>query len=198
MLETILLYHGFVAYLIVFGMLLAGSFGLPMPEDVALITAGAIVSAGQADLSIMTVVCYLGIVVGDVILYRFGWLAGPSILRRRWARRYFTAKRIRSLRENLERRTFLTIFIARHLFYLRTATFVFCGAVRVSFPRFFIADALAALITLPVMLGLGYLFAEHYNNIIAEVEQAKVYIGVVGLLGLGILYAVYKRRMRVI
>jgi membrane protein DedA with SNARE-associated domain len=142
----------------------------------------------------MSIVCYLGIIVGDLILYRVGWMAGPSILRRRWARRYFTAKRIRSLRENLERRTFLTIVVARHLFYLRTATFVFCGAVRVSFTRFFIADALAALITLPLMLGLGYLFAEHYTNIIAQVERAKLYLGLFGLLGIIFLYAVYRRR----
>jgi membrane protein DedA with SNARE-associated domain len=194
MLDTVLLYHGFLAYVLVFGMLLAGSFGLPVPEDLALITAGVLISTGRAEIVLMSLICYLGIIAGDLIIYRVGWMAGPAILRRRWARRYFTAHRIRTLRENLERRTFLTILVARHLFYLRTATFLFCGAVRVSFTRFLIADALAALITLPIMLGLGYLFAEHYNDVMASVERAKFYAGVVGLIILLILYVRYRRR----
>ena len=140
----------------------------------------------------MALVCYSGIIAGDLIIYRIGWMAGPAILRRRWARRYFTSRRIRSLRENLEKRTFLTIMFARHLFYLRTATFLFCGAVRVSFTRFLIADAIAALITTPLMLGIGYICGEHYRAILDSVNQFKELFGVAVALIAGYLLLRYR------
>lgn len=194
MIDAVLLSHGLLSYVLVFLMLLAGAFGLPMPEDIALITGGILVSSGQSNLILMAVVCYSGIIAGDLIIYRVGWIAGPRILRRRWARRYFSARRIRSLRENLEKRTFLTIMIARHLFYLRTATFLFCGAVRVSFTRFIIADAIAALITTPLMLGIGFMCGEHYEEILQSINQLKELIGVA--LAIIVAYLLLRSRSR--
>lgn len=192
MFDAVLLSQGLLTYVLVFLMLLAGALGLPMPEDIALITGGILVSSGQSNLILMGVVCYVGIITGDFIIYRVGWLAGPTILRRRWARRYFTAQRIRSLRENLEKRTFFTILVARHLFYLRTATFLFCGAVRVSFTRFMVADAIAALITTPLMLGIGFVCGEHYGDILGVVNRVKELFGILGVLIIGYLYLRYR------
>jgi membrane protein DedA with SNARE-associated domain len=194
MIDAVLLSKGALSYLFVFLMLLAGAFGLPMPEDLALITGGILVSTGQSSLTLMALVCYAGVIVGDLIIYRVGWLAGPAILRRRWARRYFTASKIRSLRQNLEKQTFLTILLARHLFYLRTATFLFCGAVRISFTRFLIADAIAAVITVPLMVGIGVICGEHYREILAGVNQVKEAIGAAALLAIGYLYLRHRRR----
>jgi membrane protein DedA with SNARE-associated domain len=101
-----------------------------------------------------------------------------------------TSSKLQSLRANLEKKTFLTIFVARHLFYLRTITFLVCGAVRVSFTRFLIADAIAALITAPLMLGIGYLFGQHYDHIVSIVKQVKLLLV---LVGVGIAVYLYVR-----
>jgi len=138
-------------------------------------------------------VCYLGIIAGDLIIYRVGWITGPRLFRKRWFKRFLTSTRLQTLRSNLEKRTFLTIVIARHLFYLRTATFLVCGAVRVSFSRFLIADAIAALITTPVMLGLGYLFGEHYDHLMAWMREIKIALVVLGLATALYLYWRFKR-----
>jgi membrane protein DedA with SNARE-associated domain len=98
------------------------------------------------------------------------------------------------LRQNLEKQTFLTILLARHLFYLRTATFLFCGAVRISFTRFLIADAIAAVITVPLMVGIGVICGEHYREILAGVNQVKEAIGAAALLAIGYLYLRHRRR----
>jgi membrane protein DedA with SNARE-associated domain len=108
-----------------------------------------------------------------------------------------TSSRLRVVRANIERRTFLTILIARHLFYLRTVTFLVCGAVRVSPARFIGADAIAALITTPLMLSIGYLFAEHYEALFLYVKQVKtslVIAGVISFLYLALRYVRAKRR----
>lgn len=195
MLDALLASHGLVAYLLVSAILLGSAFGLPVPEDLSLIIAGILVASENAELWIMALTCYLGIIAGDLIIYRLGWMTGPRILRKRWVKRYMTASKLQALRANLERRTFVTIFIARHLFYLRTITFLVCGAVRVSFTRFLIADAIAALITTPLMLGIGYLFGQHYDHILAIIKQIKIFL-VLGGVGVAI-YLYFRFRKKV-
>jgi membrane protein DedA with SNARE-associated domain len=182
MLDYILNSQGVGAYIIVFVLLLAGAFGLPMPEDIALIGAGFLVHFQRADALVMALVCYVGIVLGDVVIYRIGYIAGPTLFRKRWFRKYVTSTRLEWIRSNLERRTFVTIFVARHLFYLRTATFLVCGAVRIQFPRFLVSDLVAALITTPLMLFIGYLFAEHSDQLWVWVKQVKTFLLLFGLL----------------
>jgi membrane protein DedA with SNARE-associated domain len=190
MLDALLASHGLAAYLLIIATLLGGAFGLPFPEDLSLIIAGILVASDNAELWIMAVTCYLGIVVGDIIIYRLGWMTGPRIFRKRWVKKYLTSSKLQGLRANLERKTFVTIFIARHLFYLRTITFLVCGAVRVSFARFLIADAIAALITTPLMLGIGYLFGQHFDHIVAAIKQIKL---ILVLAGVGVAVYLYFR-----
>ena len=196
MVDSLLNTHGLASYLILFALLLASSLGFPMPEDLSLITAGVLVSSNRAEGIPMAIVCYIGILAGDVIIYRFGRLAGPKVFRWRAFRRIITARRLRWLRENLERRTFLTIFIARHLFYLRTATFLLCGAVRVKFRRFVVADMLAALITTPLMIYLGFLFAEHYQLLLEYLKQVKILTVGLGVVAAMIGVGTWIRRVR--
>ncbi len=184
MLDTLINSQGMMAYLLVFALLLASAFGFPMPEDLSLITGGILIHLRHANLWIMGIVCYSGILIGDLVIYRIGWVTGPRLFRRKGFRRLVTSSRLKAIRRNIERRTFLTILIARHLFYLRTVTFLVCGAVRVSPPRFVVADAVAALITTPLMLGLGYLFAEHYEALLVYVKQVKISLVIAGVLGL--------------
>jgi membrane protein DedA with SNARE-associated domain len=194
MLDAILNFSGVFAYLAVFAVLVASAVGLPFPEDLSLIGAGILVAFGRANLYVMALVCYLGIMVGDLIIYRLGWISGPALFRRRLFRRLLTAKRLKQIRNGLERRTFATILVARHLFYLRTATFLVCGAVRVSPTRFIIADAVAALITTPVMMGLGYFGAQHHEAVLQHLSQLKIVLVVLGVLAALALYLRYLHR----
>ena len=194
MLEALFNTHGIIAYLAVFACLIGGAFGLPIPEDISLITAGALIHFDKAEVFLMGVVCYVGILAGDLIIFRIGWMAGPALFRQRWVRRMINSKRLHEIRLGLEKRTFVTILLARHLFYLRTATFLVCGSVRMSFSRFFIADAIAALITAPLMLTIGYLFANYYASVVHYANQVKIGLLVVGLLVFGAIAAYILRK----
>lgn len=187
MLDAVLDTHGLVAYLAVLTCLMAGALGLPVPEDLALITAGVLVHLQKAEFWLMLGVCYVGIILGDLIIFRIGWMAGPALFRQRWVKRFMNSRKLHSIRVGLEKKTFLTIVVARHLFYLRTATFLVCGSVRMSFPRFLIADAIAALITAPLMVSVGYIGAQNYDLMLKYVGQVKTALLVGGVLTFGAL-----------
>jgi membrane protein DedA with SNARE-associated domain len=193
MVDLILAANGLLAYILVFGALMAGSVGIPAPEDLTLIAAGVLCSLDQVNTIVMGITCYVGLVLGDLIIYRIGWLTGPTLFRKKWFRRHISTKRLETMRTNLHKRTMLTILVARHLFYIRTATFLMCGAVRISFTRFLIMDAIAALITAPLMMGIGFIFAHNYESIVRWVRDLKFLLLALGIFAALFIYRRYRR-----
>jgi membrane protein DedA with SNARE-associated domain len=193
MVDLILAANGLFAYLLVFAALMAGSIGIPAPEDLTLIAAGVLCSLDQVNTLIMGLTCYFGLILGDLVIYRIGWMTGPTLFRKKWFRRHISTKRLEVMRTNLHKRTMLTILVARHLFYIRTATFLMCGAVRISFVRFVVMDAIAALITAPLMMGIGFIFAHNYETIVRWVRDLKFVLVGLGILTALFLYRRYRR-----
>ena len=68
------------------------------------------------------------IILGDILIFAIGTKFGNRILQKGWFKRQISESQIQSLKSRLEKRSILMIFLARHLFYLRTATFLICGA----------------------------------------------------------------------
>ncbi len=195
--EWLLLQEGVYVYLILFFLLLGGAFMLPIPEDIPLILGGVMAQMGRGRIDLIAATCYGAIILGDVIIFGVGRWLGPALFYKPWFRKRIGYSRIKRLRFNLEKRSLPMIFVARHLFYLRTVTFLTCGAVRMSFGRFLLSDAVAALVSVPLMLLLGYMAAEHYEAAFKFIGEAKYWSVIFGGLLLGLFlgwYLIRKRR----
>lgn len=171
--EWILLQSGTAVYVLLFLLLMSGALGFP-PEDFSLLLGGIIAQRGGGDPPIIFAVCYLGTVLGDLFIFMVGRKFGPGIFKRKWVQSRLSPHRIKKIRVGLERRSLFMIFVARHLFYFRTITFLTCGAVKMTFMRFFVADAAAALVSVPLMLWLGFFASEHYERAVLYLKQAKL------------------------
>jgi membrane protein DedA with SNARE-associated domain len=168
-----LLAQGEVAiYVVIFALLLCGALGFP-PEDLTLILSGIVLNHGKVDPQTLFIVCYIGTILGDIFIYAVGRWFGKTLFQKEWFKRRVRKARLRQMRNGLERRHFLMVFFARHLFYLRTVTFLTCGALHTSFLRFIAADCLSAVVSVPLMLCLGYLAAEHYDTVMRYIGHAK-------------------------
>lgn len=169
-------------YIGLFLLLVGGALGLPVPEDIPLVLAGYLIHEQRVNPELTFLVCYAGALLGDIFIYAVGRKLGMSIAKRSWFKLRFGEDGLNIAKQSLERRSITAIFIARHLFYLRTLTFLTCGAVKMSFARFLIADAIAALVSVPLMLFLGYFFGEHIEALLAYVSKAKGALLVLGIL----------------
>jgi membrane protein DedA with SNARE-associated domain len=197
--DWLLLQNGWWLYISLTFLLLGGAVGLPIPEDIPVILAGILAYRGNAQPEILLLVCYVAIVSGDVFIFWVGRKFGNKLFKQPWFKARMPLARVREIRKRLERRRFITIFVARHLFYLRTITFLICGAVKMRFALFLVADMIAALISVPIMFGLGYLAAEHYSALMSGVEQAKhisLLVGGLAIIGVGFWYWRRKRLAR--
>ena len=71
--------HGPVAYGSVFAILVACGLGVPLPEDISLILGGFLVYEGAAQLHWMMLTGFLGILVGDSLIYLAGRKLGSKV-----------------------------------------------------------------------------------------------------------------------
>lgn len=173
---------------------MGGAVGLPIPEDLPLLIAGVLCHDGTVLIEWALAICYIGVLCGDILIFAIGRRFGPSLFEKSWFRHKFPPRKVKLIRLKLERRSLVMIFLARHLFYLRTVTFLTCGAVRMTLWRFIVADALAALISVPLMIFLGYKFAEHLDQIRDMIRSATYLSGLVVALVIGLIYLYYRRK----
>jgi membrane protein DedA with SNARE-associated domain len=93
-----------------------------------------------------------------------------------------------------QRRGGWIVFLARHVAGLRAATFVMAGVHRMR-PRTFIAwDGLAACVSVPLMVGLGYAGALHLDRVRADIALVERYVLLA--IGIGVLGWLLLRRSR--
>ncbi|MBI2343734.1 MAG: DedA family protein [Deltaproteobacteria bacterium] len=168
----------YVAFLL---LLLLCGVGNPVPEDLVLLTAGYFAYASLVELWPVVLVCYVGVVAGDSILYFFGRHYGQRIISHRWLARILPADRLERIRKNFQRRGHWTILLARFLVGLRSPTFLVSGVLHVRFRTFLLLDAIGAVVSVPFFVGLGYLFGNNIESIQQDMQHVGHWIMAIGI-----------------
>jgi membrane protein DedA with SNARE-associated domain len=172
-------------YLAVFVMLLICGFGVPIPEDVTLVTGGVIAGLGYADVHTMFAVGMAGVLVGDGLVFTTGRLQGERVMRWRPVQRIMTPERFAAAQGAFARYGRWVMFVARFLPGLRTPVFLTAGITRrVSFGTWFLMDGLAALISVPIWVYLGYFGAQNWDWMFTILHRFQY--GIFALLGVGL------------
>lgn len=157
---TIFAENGYVAVWI--ALLICG-LGLPLPEDVTLVAGGVISGLGYANVHTMFLLCMAGVLLGDTTIFIVGRRYGTAILKWRWIARIVTPQRYRMVQRKFTRYGNRVLFAARFLPGLRTTIYLTAGVTRkVSLPRFILIDTIAAAISVPIWVYLGYFGANNH------------------------------------
>ncbi|MCY1076626.1 DedA family protein [Archangium lansingense] len=146
------------SYPAVFLLLVLCGVGVPLSEELVMITGGLVVAHSGASLMTMVLAAYLGIVVGDSALYRIGRSLGPRVFSHPKMARMLTPARIELLQKMFARRGAVAVFLARFLPGLRAPAFLLAGATGLPYRRFVLADATAAWVPALGMTWLGFRF----------------------------------------
>nr|WP_101125058.1 DedA family protein [Neisseria meningitidis] len=196
LLEAFFVEYGYAA---VFFVLVICGFGVPIPEDLTLVTGGVISGMGYTNPHMMFAVGMLGVLVGDGVMFAAGRIWGQKILRFKPIARIMTPKRYAQVQEKFDKYGNWVLFVARFLPGLRTAVFVTAGISRkVSYLRFIIMDGLAALISVPIWIYLGEYGAHNIDWLMAKMHSLQS--GIFVILGIGaavVAWIWWKKRQRI-
>ena len=189
--------YGYFAVLFV---LIICGFGVPIPEDITLVSGGVIAGLYPDSVNphIMFAVSMLGVLIGDSTMYWLGRLYGAKILRFRPLKRVITLQRLRMVKEKFDKYGNWVLFVARFLPGLRAPIYVVSGITRkISYIRFVLLDALAAAISVPVWVYLGHFGASNLEWLQLQIEKGQIIIySLIALLALFLLWQWKKSRKK--
>jgi membrane protein DedA with SNARE-associated domain len=188
-----------------FIVLILCGLGLPIPEDIVLITAGALGQADGRSWIEISALMYAGVIGGDTVTFFAGRHLGGWVLTSNWFQRIFPPQKQAKVVDFFEKYGSMGLFIGRFLPGLRAPIYFTAGSMKVPFVKFLFFDGLAALISVPVFVWLGHWLWENFHNDIEELnktlKQSHQYAGwaavvLVAVVVIGFLIWRRKRRIR--
>ncbi len=188
--------QGFLAYLTVFGVLVACGLGVPLPEDISLILGGFLAHKGAASLPIMMLVGFVGILAGDSLIYYAGRRLGSQVGRspRGFLARVVTPEKRARVEGLFALHGQKIVMIARFLPGVRAVTYFSAGSARMSYWRFILWDGLAALLSAPFFVWLGFHFGDKLDYAIDRMKEGQlVVVGVIAVVGLA--FFLWRKRL---
>lgn len=152
---------------VLFGVLLVGSVGLPMPSSLLLLVAGSFVEQGDMKLWPVLMVSAAGAIIGDNIGYALGRWGGRR-LNKRIAGLMGGVERYRQARTRFKKREGLAIFVTRWLLTpLGPIVNLMAGLTNYSWPRFLIYDVLGEVLWVVLYVLLGKFFSDSVQELSA-------------------------------
>ena len=177
-------------------LLILGEIGLPFPEDATLILSGFLMSQRVTKPLPTLIVVYCGLLLTDFSLYWVGKKYGRKVVEHKRFRRILSAERFLTLEEKFKKWGIYVVFVGRHFLGIRAQIFLVAGVMRMSALKFILADAASAILTMTLMIGLGFLGGNsiqvlHKN--LNRIEHVGILIVVI-LFTAWILYNYFRNR----
>jgi membrane protein DedA with SNARE-associated domain len=182
--DLLLNFYGPTPYVMIFGILIACGLGLPIPEDIALFAAGLLAYYGMTNLGAMIVVCFLGVVIGDTIIFTLGSTYGRKLTKKWFFHRLLPDERLNWVKEKFHQRGNKLIFVARFMPGFRAPVFFSSGVLHLPLRVFLFYDGMAALISVPTIIGAVYYFGDHIDTVVRFIRRLEHGIAFVIFAGL--------------
>jgi membrane protein DedA with SNARE-associated domain len=172
------------------GILLLCGLGLPIPEDISLITAGYMAHRGVVNVHTAFFVSFGAVLGGDAIAFWLGRHFGRRLLAWKAMQRMFDARKQLRVRAYFRKYGSKMIFIGRFLPGLRFSIFVSAGTLGVRPAVFLLFDTLAALLSVPLLVYMAWGFGEHIDHVIAWARRSEY--GILALAAVAVLIVAFK------
>jgi membrane protein DedA with SNARE-associated domain len=165
---------------VLFGTLLIGSIGLPLPSSLLLLVAGSFVAQGDMSLWPVLALAAAGAILGDNVGYALGRWGGRR-MQGRISRLIGGEERLKTAEKWLRKREGASVFLSRWLLTpLGPIINITSGLTGYSWPRFLFYDVLGEALWVTLYVLLGKFFSD-------RVQEMSEFLGdftwmIVGLL----------------
>ena len=189
-------------YALVVGTLIGSGFGLPIPEEIPVVTAGAMVGHDSSEVAyhdlmagavgggylaydpppphgttrwwIMLPLIIGGAVLGDTALYLIGRKFGGRLVKNGWVQRHVLPPDKRAeIETNFHKNGIMILLGARLTPGIRTPVFLMAGLLKMPLSRFLLADFLYAIPGISFLFWLAYLFTDKFVAAVDAVEKHR-------------------------
>jgi membrane protein DedA with SNARE-associated domain len=182
-------------YPVLLVLVMVESLGIPLPGEIALVTAAAYASHGHISIYIVIALAAIGAIVGGVLGYWIGIRGGLPLIAHYGGYVGVRRSHIAKAHEFFEKNGGKTILFGRFIAFLRTFAPLIAGAACMSFRKFVTYNALSSVIWAIVFGWLGYYFGHDLPLLESYISRVSLIL----LIALAIAiptFIVWKRRRR--
>jgi membrane protein DedA with SNARE-associated domain len=155
--------------------------GVPIPEDVTLLTMGYLTylplpdgsPRPHANIVLASAIAFVACMVGDGIMFSIGRRYGMSIVRHRPFRWVLTPARIERARRTVEHHGPKMLFAARFMPGIRSVGFFTAGSLGTPYLKFLTYDGLAGAISVPLFVFAGWHWGADIDHALTLVRRAE-------------------------
>ena len=169
-------------------LVLVESLGIPLPGEIALVTAAAYASLGHISIVIVILLAAVGAIVGGALGYWIGIKGGLPLVAHYGGYVGIRKSHIDRAHAFFEKNGSRTILFGRFIAVLRTWAAVVAGAAEMSFAKFVTYNTIGSVVWAVVFGLLGYYFGRDLP--LLEKYIARVSLGILLAVAIGAL--VYK------
>lgn len=185
-------------FLIFFGLFVGAGFGLPVPEELAIVGAGLWTASKASQYPfyrwLMLPVCIVGVIIADIVLYSVGRYFGTRLLEYNWFARMVPPEKRERIERNFDRYGVNILLFGRLLPGIRSPLFIIAGTMRLSVPRFLLADGLGAVLGNGMLFFLAFWFGDQFKELVVgvegEVHRVRPLLILIAIIGVAVLILV--------
>ena len=187
-------YQPYMVYGFVIAFMTASSFGLPIPEEMTLVSAGLVAfmahnpadfppptpDAQGVNLVVLCFVCFFAVLGSDLLIYTIGKVFGQKIVNSDFFNKRIGQERFEKINKTFNKYSYWACGIFRFTPGVRFPGHLTCGLMRVPVWQFLLVDGLAALFSVPTQV---LLVAYYGREILGQIKEFKIILaGIIGLL----------------
>jgi membrane protein DedA with SNARE-associated domain len=184
-------YQPAIVYSFIVLFMTASSFGLPIPEEMTLVSAGLVAfmaanpdkfppptpDAEGVNLVTLCIVCFVAVLLSDVFIYFLGKTFGQRIVKSKFVSKKIGAKRFEKINSLFDKYSHWACGIFRFTPGVRFPGHLSCGIMNVPLWKFLLVDGIAALISVPTQV---YFVATYGEVILGKIKEFKlILLGVI-------------------
>jgi len=169
-------------YLGIFLLLILGGIGLPFPEDATLILSGFLMAHDVIKPLPAFFVIYPSLLLADFSLYSIGKKYGRMLVEHKRLQKIISPDRLVKIEKKFQKWGSWFVFLGRHFIGFRAQVFLVAGMMRIPAAKFILADATSALVTIALMVGIGYAGGQGIQ--VARKDLIEIGYMAIGILGL--------------
>lgn len=195
-------YEPATVYSLIIMMMVASGFGLPIPEELTLVSAGFIAhmaihpdifpppyqGAVSVDPILTAVISFLAVFLSDLLVFMLGRKFGGRMLRSKFFERYRNSLSMKKIEGFTEKYGALACGIFRFTPGLRFPGHFACGSMKIPVWKFALIDGIAALLTVPTQI----LLIAYYGELMFEFFK-KFKIAVFSLLACLLIFYIVRK-----
>lgn len=187
-------YSPMAVYSFIVAFMTLSSFGLPIPEEMTLVSAGLVAymamhpdkfpppspDAEGVNLTVLSIVCFVAVLGSDLVIYFIGRTFGPKLVESDFFKKKIGEKNFQRINKIFLKYSHWACGFFRFTPGVRFPGHMTCGLMGVPLWKFVAIDGTAALLSVPTQVLLVAFYGE---VILAKMREFKLILaGIIGVV----------------